>query len=363
MTERTYIAIDLKSFYASVECVERQLDLLNTNLIVADESRTEKTIVLAVSPSLKAYGLPGRPRLFEVIQQVEKVNNQRLYQLRKINRNYSLQLGEPSHFASELYSNPSLKVDYIIAPPRMKYYIEYSTKIYEVYLKCISEEDIVVYSIDKVFMDVTNYLVMYKQTAHELAMTIIRDVLKTTSITAMAGINTKLYLAKNAMDIVAKKMPPDKDGVRIAELDEDFSIEEGDVECFLAHFFYKHFDNELIYNKRRFKDGLGFINGFEWYLTYNFFTYESVRALAEDIDSVAELLKADFDNPALTDAKKSFSIFYMCPSDDKGYIEVNSASIRKHIDVVIDFYKRFANRILKMLDNNPDTDLISIMDP
>ena len=133
MTERTYIAIDLKSFYASVECVERRLDPLNTNLVVADDSRTEKTIVLAVSPSLKSYGLPGRPRLFEVIQQVEKVNNQRLYQFRKMNRNYSLQLGKPSHFASELNSNPSLKVDYIIAPPRMKYYIEYSTKIYEVY--------------------------------------------------------------------------------------------------------------------------------------------------------------------------------------------------------------------------------------
>lgn len=149
----------------------------------------------------------------------------------------------------------------------------------------------------------------------------------------------------------------------VTELDEEFSIEESDVECFLAYFFYNHFDNELIYNKRRFEDGLGFINGFEWYLTYNFFTYESVRALVEDIESVAELLKADFDNPALTDVKKSFSIFYMCPSDDKDYIEENSANIGKHIDVVIDFYKRFAKRILQMLDNNPDTDLISIMGP
>ena len=220
MPERTYIAIDLKSFYASVECVERHLDPLNTNLVVADESRTEKTIVLAVSPSLKALGLPGRPRLFEVIQQVERVNNQRLYQFRKMNRNYSLQLEKPSYFVSELNSNPNLKVDYIVAPPRMKYYIEYSTKIYEVYLKYISKEDIVVYSIDEVFMDVTDYLEMYKQSAHELAMTIIRDVLKTTGITATAGIGTNLYLAKIAMDIVAKKMPPDKDGVRIAELDE-----------------------------------------------------------------------------------------------------------------------------------------------
>lgn len=149
----------------------------------------------------------------------------------------------------------------------------------------------------------------------------------------------------------------------VTEFDEEFSIEESDVECFLAYFFYKHFDNELIYNKRRFEDGLGFINGFEWYLTYNFFTYESVRALAEDIEGVAELLKSDFDNPALTDVKKSFSIFYMCPSDDKDYIEGNSANIGKHIGVVINFYKRFAKRILQMLDNNPDTDLISIMGP
>jgi len=220
MTEQTYIAIDLKSFYASVECVERQLNPLNTNLVVADESRTEKTIVLAVSPSLKAFGLPGRPRLFEVIQQVEKVNNGRLYRLRKMKRDYSLQLGEPSHFANELNSNPSLKADYIVAPPRMKYYIEYSTKIYEIYLKYIVKEDIVVYSIDEAFMDVTDYLEMYGQTAHELAMTIISDVLKTTGITATAGIGTNLYLAKIAMDIVAKKMPLDKDGVRIAELDE-----------------------------------------------------------------------------------------------------------------------------------------------
>lgn len=220
MTKKTYVAIELKSFYASVECVERQLDPLNTNLVVADESRTEKTIILAVSPSLKAFGLPGRPRLFEVIQQVQKVNNGRLYQLRRANRDYKLNFSGKSHFADELKSTPSLAVDYIVAPPRMAYYIEYSTRIYEIYLKYISEEDIVVYSIDEVFMDVTDYLDMYKQTAHELAMTIISDVLKSTGITATAGIGTNLYLAKIAMDIVAKKMPPDKDGVCIAELDE-----------------------------------------------------------------------------------------------------------------------------------------------
>lgn len=149
----------------------------------------------------------------------------------------------------------------------------------------------------------------------------------------------------------------------VTELDEEFSIEEGDVECFLAHFFYKHFDKELIYNKQRYEDGLGFIEGFEWYLTYNFFTYERIRDLAEDIDRTAELLRTDFDNPALAEVMKSFSIYYMCPSNDKDYIEGNLANIKEHIDVVIDFYKRFAKRILQMLDNNPDTDLISIMGP
>ncbi len=149
----------------------------------------------------------------------------------------------------------------------------------------------------------------------------------------------------------------------VTELDEEFSIEEGDVECFLAHFFYKHFDNELVYNKRRYEYGLGFIEGFEWYLTYNFFTYEGIRALAEDINNVAELLKKDFDNPILADVKKSFSIFYMCPSDDKDYIEGNSANIRSHIDVVTDFYNHFTKRILQMLDNNPNTDIISVMGP
>ena len=181
--QRTYIAIDLKSFYASVECVDRGLDPLTTNLVVADESRTEKTICLAVSPSLKAYGIGGRARLFEVYQKARGV-------------------------------------EFIIAPPRMAHYIEVSTKIYQTYLKYIAPEDIHVYSIDEVFMDVTAYLRSYKMTAHQLAMKMIRDVLATTGITATAGIGTNMYLAKVAMDIVAKKMPADKDGVRIAELDE-----------------------------------------------------------------------------------------------------------------------------------------------
>lgn len=190
-TFRTYIAIDLKSFYASVECVERGLDPLTTNLVVADESRTEKTICLAVSPSLKAYGIGGRARLFEVNQRIR-----------------------------DLYRQTGETVDFIIAPPRMALYIEYSTRIYSVYLKYISEEDIHVYSIDEVFIDVTAYLATYKMTAHELAMTMIRDVLRETGITATAGIGTNMYLAKIAMDIVAKHIPADKDGVRIAELDE-----------------------------------------------------------------------------------------------------------------------------------------------
>ena len=183
--QRTYIAIDLKSFYASVECVDRGLDPLTTNLVVADVSRTEKTICLAVSPSLKAYGIGGRARLFEVVQKARE-----------------------------------FKFDYIAAPPRMAHYMEVSTKVYQTYLKYIAPEDIHVYSIDEVFMDVTSYLGTYKLTAHELAMKMIRDVLATTGITATAGIGTNMYLAKVAMDIVAKKAPADKDGVRIAELDE-----------------------------------------------------------------------------------------------------------------------------------------------
>ena len=214
MPEKTYIAIDLKSFYASVECVERGLDPLSTNLVVADESRTEKTICLAVSPSLKAFGIPGRPRLFEVISKVRQVNNTR--------RNYTpgKMFSGKSVFAAELEKNPYLAVDYITAMPRMALYIEYSSKIYGIYLRFVAPEDIHVYSIDEVFIDATNYLKTYKKTARELAMTIIREVLNETGITATAGIGTNLYLAKIAMDIVAKHIPADKNGVRIAKLDE-----------------------------------------------------------------------------------------------------------------------------------------------
>ncbi|MEE0969339.1 MAG: DNA methylase, partial [Clostridia bacterium] len=211
---RVYICIDLKSFYASVECIERDLDPLTTNLVVADASRTEKTICLAVTPALKSYGVSGRARLFEVVQKVREVNNQRRW--KAPNRTFV----DKSSNINELNSNPALEMDYIIAPPRMQYYMDYSTRIYDVYLKYISPEDIMVYSIDEVFMDVTSYLGTYKMSAHELAITIIRDVLATTGITATVGIGTNMYLAKIAMDITAKKMPADKDGVRIAELDE-----------------------------------------------------------------------------------------------------------------------------------------------
>lgn len=212
--QRIYLCIDLKSFYASVECVERGLDPLKTNLVVADNSRTEKTICLAVTPSLKAYGIPGRARLFEVVSRVREINAERKWKVPGKN------LCGESCDADELLSNPSLELSYIVASPRMAKYMEYSTKIYNVYLKYISCEDILTYSIDEVFMDITNYLGTYKMTPHKLAMTIIRDVLKETGITATAGIGTNMYLAKVAMDITAKKMPPDKDGVRIAELDE-----------------------------------------------------------------------------------------------------------------------------------------------
>ena len=212
--EKTYIAIDLKSFYASVECVERGLDPLDTNLVVADKSRTEKTICLAVSPSLKACGIPGRPRLFEVVAKVADVNAARRYKVPR--RRFTGQ----SHLASELAKDPSLELSYIVAPPRMAHYIAYSTRIYQIYLKYVAPEDIHVYSIDEVFIDATAYLKTYGMTAHELTMAMVRDVLKTTGITATAGIGTNMYLCKIAMDIVAKKMPADKDGVRIAELDE-----------------------------------------------------------------------------------------------------------------------------------------------
>lgn len=207
MQSRQYIAIDLKSFYASVECVERGLDPLDTCLVVADASRTEKTICLAVSPALKAYGTGGRPRLFEVVQKVREAN----YRRGRQGKSYS---------KATLDLHPEIAVDYIVAPPRMAHYIEYSTRIYAVYLRYIAPEDIHVYSIDEVIMDVTSYLKTYGMTAHELAMKMIREVLAETGVTATAGIGTNMYLCKIAMDIVAKKMPPDKDGVRIAELDE-----------------------------------------------------------------------------------------------------------------------------------------------
>ena len=218
--QRTYIAIDLKSFYASVECVDRGLPPLSTNLVVADVSRTEKTICLAVSPSLKAYGIGGRARLFEVVQRVREVNIERKKAAALKRAGGSTSCSGKSFDDLELRRNPDLEVDYIAAPPRMAHYIEVSTKVYQTYLKYIAPEDIHVYSIDEVFMDVTAYLRMYKMTAHELAMKMIRDVLTTTGITATAGIGTNMYLAKVAMDIMAKKMPADKDGVRIAELDE-----------------------------------------------------------------------------------------------------------------------------------------------
>ena len=214
MKERVYIAIDLKSFYASVECRERQLDPLDTNLVVADSSRTTKTICLAVSPSLKAYGIPGRARLFEVVQKVKEANNKRRS---KIN---GKDFSGKSHFASELSDHPQLEIDYIVAPPRMALYMKYSTKIYNVYLKYVAPEDIHVYSIDEVFMDVTDYLMVMKMTPEEIASAIVRDVFEETGITATAGIGTNLYLCKVAMDIVAKHVEPNRDGVRIASLDE-----------------------------------------------------------------------------------------------------------------------------------------------
>lgn len=212
--DRTYIAIDLKSFYASVECIERGLDPMTTNLVVADASRTEKTICLAVSPSLKTYGIPGRPRLFEVVQKVKQANTERLRYAP--GRRFS----GASSSDTELQENPALSIDYIVAPPRMAYYMEYSTRIYQIYLRYIAPEDIHVYSVDEVFMDVTDYLSTYGLSAHEMAMKMVREVLKEVGITATAGIGTNLYLSKVAMDIVAKHISADQDGVRIAELDE-----------------------------------------------------------------------------------------------------------------------------------------------
>ncbi len=205
---------DLKSFYASVECMERGLDPMTANLVVADPTRTEKTICLAVSPALKAYGIPGRARLFEVVETVRKINAAR-------------RAAAPGHAftgkscsAPELAANPSLELDYVVAPPHMAHYMRYSAGIYNIYLHYVAPEDIHVYSIDEVFMDVTDYLHTYRMTAHELCRKILREVLDTTGITATAGIGTNLYLCKIAMDIEAKHIPPDRDGVRIAELDE-----------------------------------------------------------------------------------------------------------------------------------------------
>ncbi|MDO4863860.1 MAG: DNA methylase [Ruminococcus sp.] len=214
MENRTYIAIDLKSFYASVECVDSGLDPLNALLVVADPTRTDKTICLAVSPALKAYGVSGRARLYEVVQRVAEVNSERR---RRAPRG---QFTGKSHFADELASDRSKELGYIIAPPRMARYMEVSTKIYEVYLRYISPEDIHIYSIDEVFIDATDYLRTYKTDGRGLAQMMIRDVLAETGITATAGVGTNLYLCKVAMDIVAKHMPPDENGVRIAELDE-----------------------------------------------------------------------------------------------------------------------------------------------
>lgn len=209
MKKPVYLCIDLKSFYASVECVERSLDPLKTHLVVADESRTEKTICLAVSPSLKSYGIPSRARLFEVIAAVKEINRKRGFRFE----------GE-SYDADELASNPKLKLTYVTARPRMAHYIEYSSRIYSVYLSFVSERDIHVYSIDEVFIDLTPYLSSSGLTAHEMAMRMIKAVLRETGITATAGIGSNLYLAKVAMDIVAKHTEADEDGVRIAELDE-----------------------------------------------------------------------------------------------------------------------------------------------
>lgn len=214
MKNRIFLCIDLKSFYASVECIERGLDPMTTNLVVADASRTEKTICLAVSPALKSYGISGRARLFEVVQKVKQANASRLQQAPGHHFTGS------SYNAQELAENPSLQLDYIAAPPRMAHYMEHSIRIYNIYLKYIAPEDIHVYSIDEVFIDLTTYIGSADLTPHDFAMKIIRDVYKTTGITATAGIGTNMYLAKIAMDIVAKHIPADKEGVRIAELDE-----------------------------------------------------------------------------------------------------------------------------------------------
>ena len=224
-SSRTYVAIDLKSFYASVECSMRNMDAMTTNLLVADSARTEKTICLAVTPSLKAYGIPGRIRLFDVIRKVNEINAVRLRKAISLGcvsrgRDGIYHFSGVSADARQLAADPSLELGYIVAPPRMKLYEEISTKVFSIYMKYISSKDIHVYSVDECFLDVTGYLKTYGMSARELAMTMIRDVLYNTGITATAGIGTNMYLAKVAMDIVAKRVPADRDGVRIAELDE-----------------------------------------------------------------------------------------------------------------------------------------------
>ena len=222
---KTYVAIDLKSYYASAEAVARGMNPLTTNLVVADLSRTEKTICLAVSPSLKAYGIPGRARLFEVVQRVKEINAERFQRARKLG---VLQKGEDGKYqfhgssfdAEALAADPGLELAYLVAPPRMLYYEQLSTKIFSIYGRSVSPEDIHVYSIDECFIDLTPYLELSGLSAREFAMTLVRDVLFATGVTATAGIGTNMYLAKIAMDIVAKHVPPDRDGVRIAELDE-----------------------------------------------------------------------------------------------------------------------------------------------
>ena len=212
--QHIYIAIDLKSFYASVECNERGLDPLTTNLVVADNARTDKTVCLAVTPSLKQYGISGRARLFEVIQKVKDVNAER--RLKAPNHNFT----GSSYDDKALKKNKDLELTYIVAPPRMRYYMQYSTKIYNIYLKWFSADDIYVYSIDEVFIDITHYLKTYNMRASELITKVIKDVYDNTGITATGGMGTNLYLAKVAMDIVAKHTKPDENGVRIAGLDE-----------------------------------------------------------------------------------------------------------------------------------------------
>lgn len=211
---KTYIAIDLKSFYASVECMNRNLDPLKTNLVVADESRTDKTICLAVSPSLKSIGIPGRPRLFEAKSKIKEFNNERL------RNNNLMAFRKISNDIDEINQNVDVGVDFIVAEPRMSFYIDASTKIYQIYLKWIAPEDIHVYSIDEVFIDATNYLKLYNMSGKELASHMIKDVLESTGVTATAGVGSNMYLCKIAMDILAKHQKPDKHGVRIAELDE-----------------------------------------------------------------------------------------------------------------------------------------------